>query len=86
MERMCVLPSGIQQVCLFEQSIITNEIGQEKYRSMVSMYYRGSMGAMIVYDVTQTTSFESVRMWYNELTSSEKEAGLLFIQTKYEKY
>ncbi|ELP94270.1 RAB, putative [Entamoeba invadens IP1] len=56
--------------------------GQEKYRSMVSMYYRGSVGALIVYDVTQTQSFQDVKMWYDELTNTEKEVQVIIVGNK----
>merc|ERR1712232_455321 len=36
-------------------------------------YYRGSHGIMVVYDVSDRTSFEHVRMWMQEI---EKYAGV----------
>ena len=41
--------------------------GQERYRSITSSYYRGSNGAVIVYDVTNRESFECVARWFKEL-------------------
>jgi Ras-related protein Rab-11A len=44
--------------------------GQERYRSMASSYYRGISGALIVYDITQPSSFQSVSRWLNEVRVS----------------
>eukprot|EP01117_Protostelium_nocturnum_P018080 TRINITY_DN7485_c0_g1_i1.p1 TRINITY_DN7485_c0_g1~~TRINITY_DN7485_c0_g1_i1.p1 ORF type:complete len:206 (+),score=33.13 TRINITY_DN7485_c0_g1_i1:27-644(+) len=46
---------------------IWDTAGQEKFRSIVSTYYRGSSAAVIVYDVTRKTSFDSLESWYNDL-------------------
>lgn len=43
--------------------------GQEVYRSMAPMYYRGASIAIIVYDITRQESYESVDYWLDELTS-----------------
>ena len=37
--------------------------GQEKYKSMVSSYYRGANVALIVFDITNHQSFDSLPMW-----------------------
>jgi Ras-related protein Rab-11A len=36
---------------------IWDTAGQERYRSMASAYYRGANGALLVYDITRSTSF-----------------------------
>ena len=41
--------------------------GQDKFRAIVSMYYRDADGAVIVYDVTDPKSFEDVEFWLQEL-------------------
>ncbi|KAG0486709.1 hypothetical protein HPP92_008804 [Vanilla planifolia] len=46
---------------------IWDTAGQERYRAITSAYYRGSVGALLVYDVTRRTSFENVERWLKEL-------------------
>ena len=40
--------------------------GQEAYRSIAPLYFMGSYGAIIVYDVTNTRSFENASNWINK--------------------
>ncbi|KAJ3648406.1 hypothetical protein Zmor_020211 [Zophobas morio] len=46
---------------------IWDTAGQERYRSVVSMFYRGTNAAIIVFDVTSQQTFESVQEWVAEL-------------------
>ncbi|KAL0387243.1 UNVERIFIED_CONTAM: Ras-related protein RABA2a [Sesamum radiatum] len=41
--------------------------GQERYRAITSAYYRGALGAVLVYDVTKPITFENVSRWLKEL-------------------
>jgi len=41
--------------------------GQEKYRSLAPMYYRGAAAAVVVYDITRAHTFRTLRMWIDEL-------------------
>ena len=41
--------------------------GSDRFRSLVSMYYRDAVAALICYDVTNERSFESVGFWTNEM-------------------
>jgi len=41
--------------------------GQERFRAVTSGYYRGAVGAMIVYDITSKVTFKNVTRWLNEL-------------------
>lgn len=41
--------------------------GQERYRSLVSMYYRGTKAAILVYDISDVKTFEGVQKWTEEI-------------------
>ncbi len=41
--------------------------GQERFRTVTSSYYRGASGMLVVYDVTNASSFEKVRQWVDDI-------------------
>lgn len=41
--------------------------GQTRFKSVTSSFYRGAVGIVIVYDVTDKKSFENVAHWLNEI-------------------
>lgn len=46
---------------------IWDTAGQERFRAITSSYYRGALGAMLVYDITKRATFVNVRKWLHEL-------------------
>lgn len=46
---------------------IWDTAGQERYRAITSAYYRGAVGALLVYDVTKGATFDNVKRWLKEL-------------------
>lgn len=46
---------------------IWDTAGQERFRTITSSYYRGAHGIIIVYDITDKSSFENVKMWLSEI-------------------
>jgi len=46
---------------------IWDTAGQEKYRAITSAYYRGAVGALLVYDITRNSTFDHLERWLNEL-------------------
>ncbi|KAH3722454.1 GTP-binding protein YPT52 [Pelomyxa schiedti] len=51
--------------------------GQERYRTLAPMYYRGSHAGIIVFDVTDRASFESVSLWLNALVKGTGNDSLI---------
>jgi len=46
---------------------IWDSAGQERFRNITSSYYRGAHGIMIVYDLTDRTSFINLKSWLQEI-------------------
>lgn len=44
-----------------------------RFRAITSSYYRGALGALLVYDISRRSSYESVRKWLRELREFGKE-------------
>jgi len=41
--------------------------GHESFRSIIKMFYKGVLGAIVVFDVTNKKSFENVSYWINDI-------------------
>jgi len=46
---------------------IWDTAGQEAFKSITRSYYRGAVGALVVYDVTSRKSFDNVAKWLEEI-------------------
>ena len=58
---------------------IWDTAGQERFKAFSAGYYQGTHGAIIVYDITNKESFESVRTWVNELKTHLEMENLVVI-------
>ena len=52
--------------------------GQETYKSITRSYFRGASGALLVFDITRRSTFESVTAWLNDLRQIAEE-GIVVI-------
>jgi len=43
------------------------ETGQDRYRTLAPMYYRGAAAAIVVYDITDHDSFNGAKTYVEEL-------------------
>ena len=46
---------------------IWDTAGQERFRTITTAYYRGAMGIMLVYDITNEKSFENIKNWIRNI-------------------
>jgi len=46
---------------------IWDTAGQERFRTITSSYYRGAHGIIVVYDTTDSETFEHVKTWLHEI-------------------
>ena len=57
--------------------------GQEKYKSMVSSYYRGANVALIVFDITNHQSFDALPLWIeNFYKNGPEQKNIILIGNK----
>ncbi|CAK9181600.1 unnamed protein product [Ilex paraguariensis] len=62
---------------------IWDTAGQERYRAVTSAYYRGAVGAMLVYDMTKRQSFDHMARWLEELRGhADKNIVIMLIGNK----
>ncbi|KAK9713073.1 hypothetical protein RND81_06G001200 [Saponaria officinalis] len=62
---------------------IWDTAGQERYRAVTSAYYRGAVGALLVYDITKRQTFEHIPRWLQELRAhADKNIVIMLIGNK----
>lgn len=47
--------------------------GQERFRTITQTYYKGAMGILLVYDVSQENTFNNVTNWLKQIDSHASE-------------
>ncbi|KAH9892123.1 putative GTP-binding protein ypt5 [Xylariomycetidae sp. FL2044] len=52
---------------------IWDTAGQERYKSLAPMYYRNANCAVVVYDITQSSSLDKAKAWVKELQRQANE-------------
>ncbi|CDS41702.1 Rab3 [Echinococcus multilocularis] len=62
---------------------IWDTAGQERYRTITTAYYRGALGFILMYDVTNEDSFNAVRDWVTQIkTYSWDNAQVVLVGNK----
>uniref|UniRef100_A0A8P0PGR6 small monomeric GTPase n=2 Tax=Canis lupus familiaris TaxID=9615 RepID=A0A8P0PGR6_CANLF len=54
-------------------STIGKTSGQERFHTITTSYYRGAMGIMLVYDITNGKSFENISKWLRNIDEHANE-------------
>ena len=52
---------------------IWDTAGQERFRTITTAYYRGAMGILLVYDVTNEQTFLNVKNWMRQIDTHAAE-------------
>ena len=71
-----------KQIELDEHSIkmqIWDTAGHEKFRTITTSYYKSAQAIIILYDITQKSSFEHIRNWITEIDKFGKQGVLKVI-------
>jgi len=58
---------------------IWDTAGQENFRSITRAYYKNSVCAMVVYDITNRDSFEHVRNWIEDVRNQSPKTVLIIL-------
>lgn len=62
---------------------IWDTAGQERYRTITTAYYRGAIGFILMYDITNEESFNSVQDWVTQIkTHSWDNAQVILVGNK----
>ncbi|KAG9511023.1 Ras-related protein Rab-10, partial [Fragariocoptes setiger] len=52
---------------------IWDTAGQERFHTITTSYYRGAMGIMLVYDITNAKSFDNIQKWLRNIDEHANE-------------
>ncbi|XP_040210059.1 ras-related protein Rab-10-like isoform X2 [Rana temporaria] len=60
---------------------IWDTAGQERFHTLSVSYFRGAQGFVLVYDITNTNSFENISLWIRDIKMLAWEYGIPFFET-----
>ncbi|EAS02106.2 Rab-family small GTPase (macronuclear) [Tetrahymena thermophila SB210] len=58
---------------------IWDTAGQESFRSITRSYYKGAIGAVVVFDITKRSSFDNLPKWLHDIKEQGKEETFVLI-------
>ncbi|ARF10721.1 Ras family GTPase [Hokovirus HKV1] len=65
--------------------VIWDTAGQERFRNITRAYYRGAMGMLLVFDITNRPSFENISRWIREIkTNTSTDLEIILVGNKYD--
>lgn len=65
---------------------IWDTAGQEMYRNIIPIYFKGAIFAILVFAVNDLKSFESLDSWLEEIAQhSDPDIGIVLVGTKYDR-
>lgn len=54
--------------------------GQERFHTITTSYYRGAMGIMLVYDISNAKSFDNISKWLRNIDEVRLQSAAGFKQ------
>jgi len=67
---------------LYASLRICDTAGQEKYRSLTKIYYKSAQGIILVFDLTNETSFSKLNRWINEINENTENVVIILVGNK----
>lgn len=56
--------------------------GQERFSKIRPLYYRGALGCLIVFDVTNKVSFDNLDLWFKEVKDNCRTIPIILVGNK----
>jgi small GTP-binding protein len=61
---------NIENTSKWAELHVWDTLGQEKFKSLASLFFKKSVGAFLVYDCTNKMSFDHLESWYSEISNN----------------
>ena len=58
---------------------IWDTAGQDRFRAITKNYYRGANGILLIYDITDRSSFEHIRNWIEQIKEEAPEQIIIYL-------
>jgi len=56
--------------------------GQDRFQTMRTIFFKGSLGALVTYDITRRQSFENLKTWIKEARTESPRIMLILVGNK----
>lgn len=73
---------GIKTIKIDNKNIkiqVWDTAGQENFLSITKLYYKGAVGALLVYDITDKLSFQNIANWLEAVRTNSSEQIVMII-------
>ena len=69
----------------YSKCYFLNQAGQENFRSITRAYYKNSVCALIVYDITKRDTFNNIQTWIEDCRNqSPKTIFMVLVGNKFD--
>jgi small GTP-binding protein len=58
--------------------------GQDRFKVMRGMFFRGAMGALVTFDLTRRSTFDNISNWIQEAKKESPDALFILVGNKYD--
>ncbi|MFX1274430.1 MAG: Rab family GTPase [Promethearchaeota archaeon] len=66
------------------QILLWDVTGQERFRFMIEEYFKGALGALILFDITNMKSFVNIEKWMTLLGKFYDDLPVILVAAKYD--
>ena len=72
----------LQQKVILNNNVVVklhiwDTTGDERFRSMTNLYYRDAQAALLTYDISNSSSFNGIEFWINELKEKVESENMI---------